>query len=93
MEEESQGDFGAKEGRYKEKYGEDQAKLAWLLMPQQQEAIDNLKIKCNKNFSAKVSLTSESLDLHFWITVPISGADITSGWSGVNVSLSSSAAG
>ena len=37
-----------------------------------------------------MSVTSKSLDLQFLKTASISGADMTSGWTGVNVSLSSS---
>ena len=97
MKEEGPGDLGAQEGGHQEHGGKDQAELAGLLLPQQHEPIDNLFegpfINFCGNSSFLDSLTSQSLDLQFLITTSITGADKTSGWTGVNVSLSSSFVG
>ena len=94
MEEEDPGDLGAQEGGHQEHGGDDQAEPAWLLLPQQHEASDNLyKVLLISVATDISSVTSQNFDLQFLITVSISGADITSGWIGVNVSLSSSVTG
>ena len=80
MQEEGPGDLGAQECGHQEHRGDDQAELTWLLLPQQYEASDNLyKVSLISASSNLSSVTSQSLDLQFLITVSISGADITSG--------------
>ena len=80
MQEEGPGDLGAQECGHQEHGGDDQAELAWLLLPQHHEASDNLyKVSLISVATNISSVTSQSLDLQFLITVSISGADITSG--------------